>query len=57
MGSSVFVRIRIFRIVRIFRISFRPTYSSVITENPAKTNTDKRSPVADARAVRILKIL
>ena len=37
---------------RFARLAFFAT-----TENPAKPNTGKRPPVADARAGRILKIL
>ena len=46
---SVFVRIRIYRIGWIFRIPPLPNPRFRITENPAKRNIDKRSPVEDAR--------
>ena len=42
---GVFVRIRIYWIGGIFRISLRPARLFAITENPAKTNTDKRFPI------------
>ena len=42
-----FVRIRIFRISGIIRISLRPTYASRHNENPAKTIEDARLPTKD----------
>ena len=45
----VFVRIRIYGIGGIFRISFRLDYAFRITENHAKTNMDGRLPVEGAR--------
>ena len=47
--GGVFVRIRIYRIGWIFRISLSPNPRFRITENPANRNMDKRLPVEDAR--------
>ena len=46
----VFVRIRIYGISGIYRISIRLAQLALfaITENPAKPNTDKRLPLEDA---------
>ena len=52
-----FVRIRIYRISEIFRISFRQACVFAVTMNPANPNMDKRLPSTDTRAGRILKIL
>ena len=53
-----FVRIRIFRIGGIFRISIRLDCAFRRNPKSAKTNTDERLPVEDARRGdgRILKI-
>ena len=56
-ASRAFVRIRIYRIGGIFRISFAYLAISAITVNPAKPSADKCPLVKDARARRILKIL
>ena len=53
---GVFVRIRIYRIGGIFRISLSPNPRFRIAENPAERNMDKRLPI-EARGGRILKIL
>ena len=58
MGLRVFVRIRIFRIGGIFRISIRRIALFVIDGNPSNPNVDdERLTVEDARRGGILKIL
>ena len=50
-NPAVFVRIRIYGIGGIFRISFRADYAFRITQNHAKTGTGGRLPVEGARLV------
>ena len=57
MTARGFVRIRIYGIGGIFRISFRPDCAFRHNENPAKRNVDERLVCEDAGALRILKIL
>ena len=47
--TRVFVRIRIFRIRGIFRISLARLALFAITGNPAKMNMNERLPVKDER--------